>query len=120
MIFFNVFSFTGSQFIGMGKKLLGIPVVNRMFEIAKDVFKKDILDICINGPQNELNRTINCQAAVYLTSLAAVEQLKIDNPDAVKNCTSTAGFSVGEYAALVFSGAITFEDGKIITIRHNR
>ena len=82
-----------------------------MFEIANDIYKKDLLNLCLNGPENELNRTINCQAAIYLTSLAAVESLKLENPTALENCRETAGFSVGEYAALVFSGAITFEDG---------
>ena len=33
---------------------------------------------------------------------------------AIANCVSAAGFSVGEYAALVFAGALSFEDGKLI------
>jgi [acyl-carrier-protein] S-malonyltransferase len=34
-----------------------------------------------------------------------------DDPDAVERCSRTAGLSLGEYTALVFSGAMTFEDG---------
>ena len=30
---------------------------------------------------------------------------------AIDNCISTSGFSVGEYAALVFAGVLTFEEG---------
>ena len=44
--------------------------------------------------------------------VAAIEYLKETNPDAVKNCYATAGFSVGEYAALVLSGSLSFEDGE--------
>ena len=35
---------------------------------------------------------------------------------AVDNCVGTAGFSVGEYAALVFAGSLSFEDGNICYI----
>lgn len=31
---------------------------------------------------------------------------------AIENCVAAAGFSVGEYAALVFAGAMSFEDGE--------
>jgi [acyl-carrier-protein] S-malonyltransferase len=40
-----------------------------------------------------------------------VESLYSEYPDAVKNCVATAGFSVGELTALIFSGALSFEDG---------
>ena len=49
-----------------------------------------------------------------MTSLGAVEKLRIENPKAIEKCTATAGFSIGEYAALVFAGAISFEDGRLI------
>jgi [acyl-carrier-protein] S-malonyltransferase len=46
-----------------------------------------------------------------VTSLAALERLRVDNPHAVEQCAATAGFSVGEYAALVFAGVLSFEEG---------
>jgi [acyl-carrier-protein] S-malonyltransferase len=108
----------GSQFVGMGKKLLDVQNVRKMFEIANHVFRRDLLKICLEGPAQELSKTINQQPAVFLTSLAAVEKLKQDKPEAVENCIATAGFSIGEYASLVFSGAISFEDAlQLIKIR---
>lgn len=101
----------GSQFIGMGRKVIEIPIVKRMFELANNVFKRDLLSLCIDGPKTELDKTINCQAAVYVTSLAAIEKLKLENIKIVENCKITAGFSVGEYASLVLSGVMTYEDG---------
>ena len=52
-----------------------------------------------------------CQPAVVVTSLAAVEWLYNENPSAAEDCVALAGFSVGEITALIFSGAITFDDG---------
>ena len=106
-----VFPGQGSQFVGMGKKLLNVPKVTRMFELANEAFKTDLLSLCLNGPKTELDRTVNCQPAVFVTSLAAVEYLKFKNPKAIENCYATAGFSIGEYASLVLAGALTYEDG---------
>jgi len=36
---------------------------------------------------------------------------------AIENCISAAGYDVGEYAALVFAGAMSFEDGTFHTVR---
>ena len=46
-----------------------------------------------------------------MTSLCAVEALYATSPEMVKNCMATAGFSVGEITALIFTGAMSFEDG---------
>jgi [acyl-carrier-protein] S-malonyltransferase len=64
-----VFPGQGSQFVGMGKKFLSVNKVARMFELANDAFKVDLLNMCLNGPQNELDKTSNCQAAVFVTSV---------------------------------------------------
>ena len=56
-----------------------------------------------------------CQPAVVVTSLAAVEWLYNENPKAAEDCVALAGFSVGELTALIFSGAITFDDGIHLT-----
>lgn len=106
-----IFPGQGSQFVGMGKKLLDVPKVSRMFEIASNILKFDLLSLCLNGPKNELDKTKHCQPAIFVTSMAAVEYLKKTQPDVIKDCYATAGFSIGEYASLVLCGAVTYEDG---------
>ncbi|XP_003748007.2 malonyl-CoA-acyl carrier protein transacylase, mitochondrial [Galendromus occidentalis] len=102
----------------MAKNLGGVPNVKEMFEYASSVMNYDLLKLCNEGPGDELNMTINCQAAVLVTSLAALEKLKYDNPYAVDRCVVTAGFSVGEYSALVFSGALSFEEAvQVVKVR---
>jgi [acyl-carrier-protein] S-malonyltransferase len=108
-----VFPGQGSQFVGMGKKMLHLPKVQRMFEIANNIFKQDILKLCLNGPKLDLDKTELCQPAVFVTSMAAIEYLKETQPIVLDECYATAGFSLGEYAALVLAGSITYEDGEV-------
>jgi [acyl-carrier-protein] S-malonyltransferase len=51
------------------------------------------------------------QPALFVAGLAAVERLRAQDPAAVARCSAAAGLSLGEYTALVFAGAISFEDG---------
>ncbi|EEC14194.1 malonyl CoA-acyl carrier protein transacylase, putative, partial [Ixodes scapularis] len=104
----------GSQFVGMGNDLLQYPNVKKMYERASEILKYDLERMCLEGPRQDLNQTVHCQAAVVVTSLAAVERLRALQPWAIENCVAAAGFSVGEYAALVFSQALSFEDGKVL------
>lgn len=70
----------GSQFVGMGKKLLPFPGVKEMYEEASSILGYDLLKLCLYGPKEELDKTIHCQPAILVTSLAAVERMKDDNP----------------------------------------
>lgn len=100
----------GSQFVGMGRGLLKYNNVKEMYSVAEKILGYDLLSLCLNGPENELMKTVHCQPAVFITSLAAVERLNHENPRAIESCVAAAGFSVGEFAALVFSGAIDFAE----------
>ncbi|AWO98144.1 putative malonyl-CoA-acyl carrier protein transacylase mitochondrial [Scophthalmus maximus] len=108
----SVFLFPGqgSQFVGMGRGLLKYPNVKDMFAAAQGILGYDLLSLCLEGPEEELAKTVHCQPAVFVTSLAAVERLNIENPKAIETCVAAAGFSVGEFAALVFSGAMDFAE----------
>ncbi|XP_056133443.1 malonyl-CoA-acyl carrier protein transacylase, mitochondrial [Lampris incognitus] len=108
----SVFLFPGqgSQFVGMGRGLLKYGNVREMFTAAEKILGYDLLSLCLNGPEEELMKTVHCQPAVFVTSLAAVEKLNQENPTAVESCVAAAGFSVGEFAALVFSGAMDFAE----------
>ncbi|KAK3601628.1 hypothetical protein CHS0354_038177 [Potamilus streckersoni] len=108
----------GSQYIGMGKKLLPYHGVQEMYNKASAILGYDLLNLCLNGPQTELNRTVVCQPAVMVTSLAALEVLKATDPEALEQVVGTAGFSVGEYAALVSADVFSFEDAvEVVKIR---
>lgn len=100
----------GSQFVGMGRGLLRYGKVREMFCAAEKILGYDLLSLCLHGPEEQLRRTVHCQPAVFVTSLAAVERLNHHHPEAVETCVAAAGFSVGEYAALVFSGAMDFAE----------
>uniref|UniRef100_A0A4W5K4T1 Malonyl-CoA-acyl carrier protein transacylase, mitochondrial n=1 Tax=Hucho hucho TaxID=62062 RepID=A0A4W5K4T1_9TELE len=100
----------GSQFVGMGRGLLKYGNVKDMFAVAQKLLGYDLLSLCLDGPEEELMKTVHCQPAVFVTSLAAVERLNHEHPAAIENCVAAAGFSVGEFAALVFSGAMDFAE----------
>lgn len=102
----------GAQSVGMGVELCERSAVARdLFTNASDILGYDLLKLCSEGPAEDLDSTIYSQPALYVTSLAALEQLKVDKPDVVAGCTSAAGLSLGEYSALAFAGVMSFEDG---------
>ncbi|BFZ13227.1 hypothetical protein BsWGS_16266 [Bradybaena similaris] len=108
----------GSQFVGMGKKLVRFPGVRELYEEASSILGYNLYDLCLRGPKSELDKTIHCQPAVVVTSLAAIEKCREEHPNAIERCVTTAGFSAGEYAALVFSGVISFPDAvKLLKVR---
>ena len=65
----------GSQFVGMGKKLLEVPTVRELYAEASQILGYDLLALSLDGPQNLLDRTQYCQPATVVASLAAVELL---------------------------------------------
>lgn len=109
-----VFPGQGTQFVGMGKNLLVFPQVVDMFHAASEVLKYDLLKLCLEGPKTKLDQTVYTQPAIYVCSMGAVEKLKEEQPSAIENCMATAGYSIGELAALTFGGCFSFEQGNYI------
>ncbi|BFF99294.1 probable malonyl-CoA-acyl carrier protein transacylase mitochondrial [Drosophila madeirensis] len=108
----------GSQYVGMAKDLLRFPGARQIFELANQVLKYDLLKICLEGPREKLNRTEHAQLAVMVSSLAALEQLREERPQAIENCVAAAGFSLGEITALVYAGALPFDKAvKLVQVR---
>lgn len=108
----------GSQFVGMGSAIFEVPNVEKLFTTAKTILGYDLLKLCLTGPVEMLNKTEYCQPAIYVTSLAAVEYLRSINSAEVELCVAAAGFSIGEITALVFAGAMSFEDGlRLVKLR---
>lgn len=51
----------GSQFVGMGRGLLKYPNVKDMFTVARKILGYDLLSLCLEGPEEELMKTVHCQ-----------------------------------------------------------
>lgn len=113
----NIFLFSGqgSQYVGMAKELCDkYPQAKAVFDVAAKTLGYDITDICFNGPDTELNKTINSQPAIMACSLAAFEAAKAEGI----TFDGVAGHSLGEYAAMVAAGVVSIEDGfKLIKAR---
>lgn len=98
----------GSQTIGMGKDIY------EQYEVARNVYNKvqdltgiDIAKISFEGPEERLNETKYTQLAILTNSLAILEILKDNNIKA----EISAGLSLGEYSALIYSNCFSFEEG---------
>jgi [acyl-carrier-protein] S-malonyltransferase len=109
----------GAQSVGMGAELAAtLPPAQALFDRAADILGYDLLALCTDGPAERLSSTVYSQPALFVCSLAALEQLKLESPEVVAGCAVTAGLSLGEYTALVFAGAIDFEAGlKLVQAR---
>ncbi len=82
---------------------------------ASSILGYDLLAKCVDGPKEELDSTVVAQTAIFVSSMAAVEKLKKEDPEAIEKCTVAMGLSLGEYTALCFAGAFSFEDGVKLT-----
>uniref|UniRef100_A0A0D9VT05 Malonyl-CoA:ACP transacylase (MAT) domain-containing protein n=1 Tax=Leersia perrieri TaxID=77586 RepID=A0A0D9VT05_9ORYZ len=110
----------GAQTVGMGAEALNVPSAAKLFNKANDILGYDLLDLCTNGPKEKLDSTVISQPAIYVTSLAAVEVLRAreGGQDVIDSVDVTCGLSLGEYTALAFAGAFSFEDGlKLVKLR---
>ena len=99
----------GAQRVGMGKELAAAyPEAKAVFARANEALGFDIATLCFDGPADELNRTSMCQPAILTASIAALEAWQTHGGGAT--ACAAAGLSLGEYTALVYAGALTFED----------
>jgi len=111
----------GAQHVGMGKRLIAdYPKAKELFDQANEILGYDLASLCFDGPAEDLDTTIHSQPALFVASLAALEKLRADAPDIVLGCEMTAGLSLGEYTSLVFSGAMSFEDGLKVVQRRGQ
>lgn len=111
----------GAQTVGMGKELYeSSPAAKSVFDRANQILGYDLTEICFNGPMEKLNSTNYSQPALFVSSMAVLASLEQNDPVLLKKADFTAGLSLGEYTAVVFAEAITFEDGlELVQIRGN-
>ena len=72
-----LFSGQGSQYVGMTGRLPSPlpPQLRELFAKSLDILGYDVREYCLNGPQELLSRTVYCQPAVVMASLAAYKSL---------------------------------------------
>ncbi len=103
-----IFPGQGSQYVGMGKELSeNFNVAKQIFQEADDTLHFSVSALCFKGPEEALKLTENTQPAILTTSIGALKVL-----EAERGITPqfTAGHSLGEYSALVASGALSFSE----------
>jgi [acyl-carrier-protein] S-malonyltransferase len=98
----------GSQEVGMGRDVFeGSQAARDIFARADNALGFEISRYCFEGPEDELRRTEIQQPALLTTSIALLGALGESGP---VEPAFVAGHSLGEYSALVASGAMAFED----------
>ena len=104
----------GSQQVGMGFDLYQTyPEARETFHKADQVLGFALSQLCFEGPEEELNRDLNAQLAVYTVSCIVTEVLRVHDvvPDVV------SGYSSGFYAAAYAAGCFDFADGLLLVKR---
>lgn len=111
-----VFPGQGSQQVGMGKFLFdNFDIAKHRFEEASDTLSLDFKKLCFEGPESDLALTANTQPALLLVSTVCYEVLS----SLVKfEPVASSGHSIGEYAATVTAGSLSFSDAiKAVRLR---
>jgi len=102
-----VFPGQGAQYVGMAKEICDrFPEASGVFDEASEALGIDMKRMIFDGDEETLKITENTQPAIVTASIACLQPLLLEGIRA----DFTAGLSLGEYAAHVYSGTFTFKD----------
>ncbi|HEX2141336.1 MAG TPA: ACP S-malonyltransferase, partial [Candidatus Limnocylindria bacterium] len=107
-----VFPGQGSQYVGMGSAVVQrSPAAAAVMQRADAALGFPLSQLIAEGPEDELNLTVNAQPAILATSIAYLEAMRAEAAEAgiELHPLMLAGHSAGQYAAAVAAEAIDFE-----------
>ena len=106
-----IFPGQGAQYVGMGKEFYEYSKeAKEIFDQADQIFKNNFKEIIFEGPSEKLTATAYCQPAILTFSIASLKAFQSHPISKQVQVQYTAGLSLGEYSALVASGALSFQD----------
>jgi len=106
-----VFPGQGAQAVGMGADLYEqLPAARAVFDAADHALGIKLSTLCFLGPEGDLTQTMNTQPALVTHAIAALVAA-LDAGMLTARPAFVAGHSLGEYAALIAAGSVTFEEG---------
>src|SRR5881275_3053789 len=118
-----VFPGQGSQYVGMGKALFDVSETARqVFKRADEILGFALTRMCFEGPEQDLNDTINAQPAILTVSIACLNVLRErwQSMGQVIAPQYVAGHSLGEFTALVAADVIDFENALVLVRERGR
>lgn len=118
-----VFPGQGSQYVGMGKSLYeASEAARQVFEQADQVLGFALTKLMFEGPDHELEDTINAQPAILTLSVACLAALQEKWSEIGKAVEPlyVAGHSLGEYTALVAAEVLDFADALTLVRERGR
>ena len=118
-----VFPGQGSQYVGMGKSLFDVSETARqVFRRADEILGFALSRMCFEGPEQDLNDTINAQPAILTVSIACLNAMR-ERWQAMGQVIApqyVAGHSLGEFTALVAADVIDFESALVLVRERGR